>query len=89
MKYNIDRFENGEWVIESGKTYRVEAAKAIHNEDWKTAAARGQRGIQPGEQGTLKEMMNNFYGRWAYVKFDDVDFILYCPASSLKVLGEA
>lgn len=85
MIHVID-FANGEHAVEGDTVYRVEAVGVIQNEDWKTAIALGQRSIQPGEKGDFLGITDNFYGRWARVQFDEVDFALYCQFKCLNLL---
>lgn len=75
-------FANGPFTIEPGKT-RVEAAGILWNEDWKTATAHNQRRIEKGERGTLTDAIVNWYGSYAYVKFDDVPWGMYVKWSEL------
>jgi hypothetical protein len=80
-------FANGPQNLRDRAQYRVTAVAEIHNEDWKTALAHEQRSIKPGETGTLESINNNFYGSWAYVRFDEADFGVYCAFDKLT-LGE-
>jgi hypothetical protein len=80
------RFNNGEHTIEPGKT-RVSAVRVISNEDWKTAMAHGQRSFEVGEQATLSDAIVNFYGSYARVQFDNVDFSVYVKWSDLNWVG--
>jgi hypothetical protein len=77
----VMRFANGEHAIEAEpqKPYRVEASEMILNEDWKTAAAHSQRSIQRGERGKLMEIVDNHYGRFARVEFEQVGSIYTDP----------
>ncbi len=84
---NVYEFQNGRFAIEPGKT-RVQAAKTIYNEDYKTAMAHNQRAIEPGERGTLNNALLNFYGSYADVSFDDVNFGVYVKWSDLIFLEE-
>lgn len=82
------RFANGDREIDRDAHYPVEAAEAIRNEDWKTAVAHAQRNILSGETGTMLGIVDNLYGRWARVKFDEVDFVIYTTIDRLKLLSE-
>lgn len=84
---SIIAFHNGKFVW-TGKPLRVEAVEQISNEDWKTALAFGQRQIKPGETGYVEDVIQNFYGFWAYVQFDEVDFRVYASFDKLKVIEE-
>lgn len=80
-------FANGRFLIVPKTVYRVAAFHPIRNEDWKTALARKQRTIEVGEQGSLLDVVQNYFGVWAYVRFDNIDFNAYAAFSNLNYLG--
>lgn len=74
MKYDhvSTKFSNGQFVIESGKTYRVKAVERSEHGDWKTQMVRKTfMGMEKDEVGTLKEVWNNWYGEFARVIKED------------------
>ncbi len=78
-------FANGYHVPIPKKT-RVVAATRVSNEDWKTALAHKQRSFGKGEQGTLVDIVVNFYGSYALVDFDGVNYSTYVKWSDLEYL---
>jgi len=67
-------FGNGLFIVERGRTYHVESLRDEDDGDWKTAMARGYKGIKMGQRALLHEVWDNMYGRWARIELDGRKF---------------
>ena len=67
-------FSNGRFIVCDERTYPVIAARDEEDGDWKTAMARGYKGIKKGQEAVLHKVWGNLYGQWAQIELDGRKF---------------
>lgn len=83
---SVHSFANGQWVVQDGKTYNVEAVRDEPDGDYKTAMVFGYKGIKQGEKAVMHEVWANCYGWWARIEYGGRKFDV--RPESLRVLGQ-